>query len=151
MQISIVAAGRLRSGPELDLIGMYLKRLPWTVRIIEVEERRPLTGHERQMSEAALFLRALPAGAYLVALDESGTKFDSRGFAARLGAWQDSGLNHVAFVIGGALGLADSFRGEARELISFGRMTWPHMLVRVMLTEQLYRAGAILSSHPYHK
>ena len=151
MEISIVAVGRLRPGPEQDLIKTYLGRISWPVHLIEVDERRPIKGPERMRAEAELILKALPPGVPLVALDERGEMHDSAAFAGKLRHWQDNGQSHIAFIIGGADGLAQELRDKANLMLCFGRMTWPHMLVRAMLTEQIYRATCILNHHPYHK
>ncbi|HEY8352967.1 MAG TPA: 23S rRNA (pseudouridine(1915)-N(3))-methyltransferase RlmH [Sphingomonadales bacterium] len=150
MDLSIIAVGRLKSGPEAALVAEYLKRLPWNVAIHEVEERRPITGPERQSREADLILAAIPAQAEVIALDERGKSMASADFAAFLGVRRDAG-RHLAFVIGGADGLHQRVRDRASRLLSFGPMTWPHAFARVMLVEQLYRAHAILAGHPYHK
>jgi 23S rRNA (pseudouridine1915-N3)-methyltransferase len=102
-------------------------------------------------AEAELLARALPAGAVLVTLDERGRVLSSPEFADQLAKWRDGGRQDVAFVIGGADGIAPSLRARADFSISFGRMVWPHMLVRVMLAEQLYRAASILAGAPYHR
>lgn len=154
MRISIAAVGRLRAGPERNLVDDYLERFAKTgraigfgpVSVLEVEDRKGL-GSE---AEAALLERVLPAGAALVMLDERGAELDSPDFARRLAGWRDSARD-VCFVIGGADGLASSLRDRADLSISFGRMVWPHMLVRVMLAEQIYRAGQILAGTPYHR
>jgi 23S rRNA (pseudouridine1915-N3)-methyltransferase len=151
MRIVIAAIGRLRRGPEFDLLEAYRRRMQWPVAIREVEERRPLPPAERRHREAELLRAALPEGATLVALDEGGVQMDSRQFAHWIGAWQDKGLRDLAFVIGGADGLDAPFREEADMKMAFGTMTWPHMLVRGMLMEQIYRAQQILAGHPYHK
>lgn len=151
-QVSIVAVGRLRPGPEKALIETYLRRLSWPVNFIEVEEKRPIKGPERMRAEADLLARAIPESASaVIALDERGQIMDSAGFAEKLRHWQDTGASHIAFVIGGADGLDTAIRARAQLLLSFGRMTWPHMMVRAMLTEQLYRAASIMANHPYHK
>ena len=102
-------------------------------------------------AEAELLLRAVPSGALLVTMDERGKVMSSPEFAAQLARWRDEGRQDVAFVIGGADGIAPGLRDRAAFSISFGRMVWPHMLVRVMLAEQLYRAATILSGGPYHR
>ena len=94
---------------------------------------------------------ALPRGARLVALDETGRTLDSAAFAGLLGDWRDAGTREAAFLIGGAGGLDPALRREADAVLAFGPMTWPHLLVRVMLAEQLYRAASILAGHPYHR
>ena len=159
MRIQICAVGRLRTGPEKLLIDDYLARLDAAGRglgitfasLTEVEEKRRLEGTGLKEREADLIRGALARGAFLVALDERGRAEASDAFAARLAGWRDSGISDLAFVIGGAGGLAPSLRGEAGHLLAFGPMTWPHMLVRVMLAEQLYRAVSILARHPYHR
>ncbi|MBW7837050.1 MAG: 23S rRNA (pseudouridine(1915)-N(3))-methyltransferase RlmH [Sphingomonadales bacterium] len=150
MSIAIVAVGRLKSGSERTLIDTYIKRTPWPIAEIEVEERRPLSGPERMVREGELLLKALPDGAMVIALDSAGRTLSSDAFAKKLGAWRESG-RVLAFVIGGAEGLSPPVLARADETLSLSAMTWPHALARVLLAEQLYRAHAILSGHPYHK
>ncbi len=151
----LCAVGRLRSGPERDLIADYTQRFDRTGRALSLG---PLTEHEVEdkknagmAAEAELLARAVPAGAVLVTLDERGKLLTSPEFAAQLARWRDGGRQDVAFVIGGADGIDPSLRARADFSISFGQMVWPHMLVRVMLAEQLYRAANILSGGPYHR
>ena len=151
----LCAVGRLRSGPERDLIADYTQRFDRTGRALSLG---PLTGHEVEdkknagmAAEAELLARAVPAGAVLVTLDERGKLLTSPEFATQLARWRDAGRQDVAFVIGGADGIDPSLRSKADFSISFGQMVWPHMLVRVMLAEQLYRAANILSGGPYHR
>lgn len=155
MRVHIVAVGRLRPGPQKDLIDDYLTRFDRTgrglglgpARIVEVDDRK---GGGRP-GEAALIRRALPKGAVLVALDERGRLETSPDFARRIAGWRDAGRGDLALVIGGADGIAPDLRSEADLALSFGKMVWPHMLVRVMLAEQLYRAASILAGAPYHR
>ena len=155
MRIHIIAVGRLRAGPEKELIDDYLTRFDRSgralglgpARITEVEDRK--NGGMR--GEADLLRRAIPSGALLSILDERGRVESSPNFANRLGGWRDQGRGDLAFVIGGADGLEASLRSEADFALSFGKMVWPHMLVRVMLAEQLYRAASILAGAPYHR
>ncbi len=151
MRIVIAAVGRLRRGPEHDLLESYRRRMHWPVTIREVEERRPLPAPERRRREGALLRAAVPEGAVLVALHEHGSQMDSRQFAARIAGWQSGGRPDLAFVIGGADGLDAALLADADLRLSFGSMTWPHMLARGMLLEQIYRAQQILAGHPYHK
>lgn len=158
MKLRILAVGRAKSGPEAALIAEYGRRLQWTLVLDEVEERRPLSGPELKAREAELLAQALDKGGgkasgqrILVALDERGRQFGSRDFAQKLGAWRDQGVAEIAFVIGGADGLAESLRQRADLTLSLGQMTWPHMLARAMLVEQIYRAQQILAGHPYHR
>lgn len=118
---------------------------------MELEEKRKLPPAQLQVREAELILAALPAGARLVALDERGQQWSSRDFADRLAAWRDQGVATLAFAIGGAEGLGYPVIERADAVMSLGTMTWPHLLVRGMLLEQLYRAQQILAGHPYHR
>jgi 23S rRNA (pseudouridine1915-N3)-methyltransferase len=151
LRLWLAAVGRAKPGPELDLYQQYVRRLSPALTLKEVEEKRPLPVPERKAREAELLLAAIPAGAVVVALDERGKSPGSEEFARRLGQWRDGGIGDLAFVIGGADGHGDAVRSRAGLLLSFGAMTWPHMLVRAMLAEQLWRAQAILSGHPYHR
>jgi 23S rRNA (pseudouridine1915-N3)-methyltransferase len=155
MRVHIVAVGRLRAGPERDLIDDYLTRFDRTGRalalgpanVIEVEDKK----NAGMGAEAVLVEKAIPNGALVCIMDERGKVMTSPSFADQLGGWRDQGRQDVAFVIGGADGLDPTFRAKADAALSFGKMVWPHMLVRVMLSEQLYRAASILSGSPYHR
>jgi 23S rRNA (pseudouridine1915-N3)-methyltransferase len=155
MRVHLAAVGRLRAGPERALIDDYLKRFDRTGRGLGLG---PLTEHEVEdrkgggmAAEAALLARAVPEGAVVVALDERGSLMSSPELAATLAQWRDAGRGDLAFLIGGADGLATDLRDRADLSLSFGKMVWPHMLVRVMLVEQLYRAASILAGAPYHR
>ncbi len=155
MRISICAVGRLRAGPERVLLDDYLNRFDRTGRTIglgpasvhEVEDRKG----GGNVAEAALLERAPPNNAMIIALDERGEHLSSPAFAKKLGHWRDQGQSDLAFLIGGADGLTPQLRTRANFRLSFGQMVWPHMLARVMLAEQLYRAATILSGGPYHR
>ncbi len=155
MRVHICAVGRLRAGPERALIEDYLARFARSGRALglgpaqlhEVEDKK----HGGPEAEAALLRRALPKGALICVLDERGKTLTSPDFAAHLGRWRDAGRQDAAFVIGGADGLAKDLRAGADLRLSFGAMVWPHMLARVMLSEQLYRAASILAHAPYHR
>lgn len=154
MRITLLAVGRLRKSPELTLIDDYLDRFAKTgrslglppVQVVEVEDKRG-TG---MAGETPLVERAIPAGAFVVMMDERGDQPTSPEFAARIAGLRDQGRD-ICLVIGGADGLDPGLRARADWQISLGRMVWPHMLVRVMLAEQLYRAASILSGAPYHR
>ena len=150
MRLTICTVGRLKSGPERDLIDKYKKRVQWPLEIMEVEERRKLSAAELKSRESALLTGALPAGTVRIAMDERGKTLSSRDFGDKLGAWRDQGRD-IAFIIGGAGGLAPEHRKNADLVMSFGAATWPHMMARVMLVEQIYRAQEILAGHPYHR
>lgn len=150
MSVTIVTVGRAKAGPIQALCDEYRRRLPFSVEIREVEERRPVSGGERKAREGALLLAAVPAGALLVALDERGKSYDSAAFARQFAAWRERS-GHLAFVVGGADGLTEAVLEKAAARLALGTMTWPHLLVRAMLLEQLYRAHTILTGHPYHR
>lgn len=141
----------MRRGPLLDLQALYAGRLVPPPAIVELEEKRRLPADQLKSREAELILAALPADATLVALDAGGSSWSSRDFADRLAAWRDGGTPALAFVVGGAEGLGRAVVDRADTLLSLGRMTWPHLLARCMLLEQLYRAQQILAGHPYHR
>jgi 23S rRNA (pseudouridine1915-N3)-methyltransferase len=155
LRLTIAAVGRLKSGPEAELVADYLARFDRTgrplglgpARVVEVEDRRG----GGMAAEAALLASAIPKGALLAVLDERGRRMDSPEFAEMLRRAADAGSRDLAFAIGGADGLDPGFRDGAAQAISFGDMVWPHMLARVMLAEQLYRAASILAGTPYHR
>ncbi|HEY9550260.1 MAG TPA: 23S rRNA (pseudouridine(1915)-N(3))-methyltransferase RlmH [Kiloniellaceae bacterium] len=151
MRITLLAVGRMKAGAAQDLYQLYAARLRWPIAVKEVEERRSLPPEALKEQEGALLLAALPRGARAVALDEGGRQMDSREFATLLGRWQDDGTQDLAFLIGGADGLSRQAQDAADVILSLGRMTWPHMLVRGLLAEQLFRAESILAGHPYHR
>jgi len=151
MRVTLAAVGRARPGPELDLFQQYVRRLAPPLILREVEERRPLPSDRLKAREAELLLGCVPPGAVAVALDERGGALGSMAFATRLQGWRESGCGDLVFLIGGADGHGEAVRTRADLLLSFGPMTWPHMLVRALLAEQLWRAQAILSGHPYHR
>jgi 23S rRNA (pseudouridine1915-N3)-methyltransferase len=152
LRIHLIAVGRARQGPERALYEHFAGRLTaWPLALREVEPRGRVPANRLKAAEAEAILAALPGGATLVALDEAGKSLASADFAARIGRWRDDAVADLAFVIGGADGLDDSVRRRADLVLSFGRATWPHMLVRGMLAEQLYRAQQILAGHPYHR
>ncbi|MEM8728293.1 MAG: 23S rRNA (pseudouridine(1915)-N(3))-methyltransferase RlmH [Pseudomonadota bacterium] len=155
MRLRICAVGRMRAGPEKTLVDDYVMRAGRSgralglgpVEISEVDDRK---GGGSQ-AEEILLRKSVPKGAVLCCLDERGKTLSSPDLADRLARWRDSGQPEVAFVIGGADGLAPDLVAEADLSLSFGRMVWPHMLARVMLAEQLYRATSILAGAPYHR
>ncbi|MDX1483306.1 MAG: 23S rRNA (pseudouridine(1915)-N(3))-methyltransferase RlmH [Alphaproteobacteria bacterium] len=151
MRITVIAVGRARKGPEHAVFEHFARRLSWPIAVKEVEERRPLPVADRVRSEGEKLRAHIPEGARTVALDGGGRPLTSEAFAARLGDWQDQGIGDIAFVIGGADGLDPAIKDGADLVLSLGAMTWPHLLVRGMLAEQLYRAEQIRAGHPYHR
>jgi len=144
--MQLIAVGRLRDGPEAALFERYNTRLRPRLAVTEVAEARG-TAFEIKRREAASLLSALPRDPFVVALDLGGQPLDSSAFTKRLGVWGRS----ACFIIGGAEGLDAAVLDRADFVLSLGAMTWPHFLVRAMLAEQLYRAQAIATGHPYHR
>lgn len=138
MLLHIVARGRIGRSPEADLVERYMKRITWPTRVTELPE----TGG--RMPE-------IGPGTVTVVLDEKGAQLSSTAFAQRLGRWRDDGRREVRFLIGAADGHDDALRAQADLLLAFGAATWPHMLARAMLAEQLWRAASIIAGHPYHR
>lgn len=139
MLLHIVARGRIGRTPEAELVDRYLKRIGWPTKVSEL----PDVGGREPAVAAGQTRRVL--------LDEKGEVLGSAAFAERLGRWRDDGVREARFLLGAADGFDDAARGEADLLLSFGRATWPHMLARAMLAEQLFRATSILAGHPYHR
>jgi 23S rRNA (pseudouridine1915-N3)-methyltransferase len=151
VKLAIAAIGRASGGPERDLYEHYAGRIRWPLTLREVEEKKKLPPAQLVVREGDLLLEAVPKGAVLVALDRRGKVLESPAFAKRLEAWRDGGTADVAFLIGGADGHGEALLKKTDLLLSFGAMTWPHMLARAMLAEQIYRAQQILAGHPYHR
>jgi 23S rRNA (pseudouridine1915-N3)-methyltransferase len=154
LRLKIIAVGRLKSGPELELVEIYRARLKTApaqlgpLDIIEIDERKEARKIAEAMSDTA---RSLSPGTKLIAMDERGEIATTKRLAELLTGWRDGGAPEAAFLIGAADGLTEELRSKAQLVLSLGRMTWPHRLARAMLTEQLYRASSILAGHPYHR
>jgi 23S rRNA (pseudouridine1915-N3)-methyltransferase len=151
MHILIAAIGRLKSGPELALFEHYAARLAWKITVREYEIKKAMEPAARKQQEAALLLKACADAGHILALDARGVQMTSPELAAHLRKTRDHGAQRIAFVIGGADGLHETILAQAQTKLSFGRVTWPHALMRALLAEQLYRAQSILSGHPYHR
>ena len=151
MRVIVAIVGRDRAGPARELLEAYRRRCPWPIDLLSVAPRRIFPTSRRLAEEGERLLKAVPEGATLVALDERGRELDSRALAQRIDRWQSDGVGILAFAIGGPDGLAPAVLNRAELVLALGRMTWPHELARVMLAEQLYRAGTLLAGHPYHR
>ncbi len=159
MRVAILAIGRMKQGPERELVARYLARASTGGRPLglagfsvgEAPESRAQAAATRKADEARALAALLPAGGVVVALDERGQTLGSTAFANRIAGWRDAGRPALSFAIGGADGLAPGFVAAADLTLSFSPLTWPHQLVRILLAEQLYRATTILSGHPYHR
>lgn len=138
MLLHILARGKIGRGPEAELVERYLKRIAWPTKVSELPEAggKPPPAPERGVA---------------ILLDEKGEALSSLELAGRLERWRDDGVREARFMIGGADGFDDPERAEADLLLSFGRATWPHLLARVLLAEQLFRATSVLANHPYHR
>lgn len=138
MLLHVVARGKIGRGPEADLVARYLKRISWPTKVTEL----PDTGGKAPP----------PAdNGITVILDEKGAELSSMELARRLERWRDEGRREARFLIGAADGFDDAERAGADLLLAFGKATWPHLLARAMLAEQLFRATSILANHPYHR
>lgn len=159
MRLVIAAVGRARNAPEDAIAKDYLGRALalgrsrgfTTIELIAVPASRAASAPQRQAEEARQLSARLPAKAYAIVLDEKGRGMSSESFARHLASLRDAGTRDLAFLIGGPDGLAQPLLEQARERLAFGPQTWPHLLARAMLSEQIYRALTILTGHPYHR
>jgi len=159
MRIVIAAVGRLKQGPERELASAYRKRAEAVgrssgfrdIEIVEIRESRAQDVERRRTEESIAIANIIPERAVVTILDEHGENLDSTALAALLQQWRSEDRPAACFIIGGADGLAHSLRERAKLRLAFGSATWPHQLVRVMVLEQIYRAGTILAGHPYHR
>jgi len=159
VRLIVISIGRLKQGPERELAERYRERFDDIGRklgfrgleIYEIPESRARDAATRIAEEATAIVAATAEKSVLVALDERGQNIDSATFAQNLGRWRDQSVANAIFMIGGADGLSPDLRRKAKLTIAFGSATWPHQMVRVMLLEQIYRAGTILAGHPYHR
>jgi 23S rRNA (pseudouridine1915-N3)-methyltransferase len=159
MRIVIAAVGRLKQGPERELAAEYRKRAEQVgrafglrdIEIVEIRESKAADAERRRVEESIAIANVIPERAVVVILDQRGSSLDSAALAGALREWRAEDRPAACFIIGGADGLAASLQAKAKLRLAFGAATWPHQLVRVMLLEQLYRAGTILAGHPYHR
>ena len=145
MHVSIIAIGKCKkNSPEAAIIAEYVKRSGWTIQIKEMD-------NATQEAEAEFLQKSIPHGAKVVVLDERGENLKSLELAARVEKWMGEGSSEICFLIGGADGHLQSTRDKADLLLSFGKLTLPHMLMRAVLSEQIYRMQTIINHHPYHR
>ena len=150
MRVTVAAVGRMRETVFRDLWQHYADRLAWDLDVREIPVGTGRNGASRRRAEAGALLAAIPKGARTIALDENGSAVSSPALAEWIGRHRDAGMRHLCVVIGGPDGLDQAVLRQVEFTLSFGRVTWPHLLVRGMLAEQLYRAERILAGHPYH-
>ncbi|WP_375607998.1 MULTISPECIES: 23S rRNA (pseudouridine(1915)-N(3))-methyltransferase RlmH [unclassified Bartonella] len=159
MQISIFAVGRMKSGAEQTLVQHYLDRFSKSSgavgfhlkKLHEISESRAQTARQRMEEEGKRLIEFLPEKYQLIVLDERGESISSAAFAEKLGFYRDEGIRDVIIALGGPDGHNEQIRNRADFLLSFGFMTWPHQIARILLAEQLYRAVTIANHHPYHR
>ncbi len=159
MNIDLAAVGRLKAGPETELCARYLERAGKVGRplgfqgfsVVEIPESRAGRAADRLLQEEEGLLKAAEKGGFVICLDPAGELLDSEGLAAELSSAAMRATARIIFIVGGPDGIGDRLRSSTDRLLSFGRVTWPHQLARVLLAEQLYRAMTILSGHPYHR
>ena len=138
MRLHIIARGKIGRSPESELVDRYLKRISWPTKITELPDRGGAMPAAERNGRTIIF-------------DEKGEQLSSAQIAELLGRWRDDGVSETRFCLGAADGFDDADRATADRLIAFGKATWPHMMARAMLAEQLYRATSILANHPYHR
>ncbi len=151
VRIVIASVGLARGSPYQAIYDEYVRRLSWSVELREVKLKNPLPPAAARVEEGKAILNAFPKDCQVVALDRIGEALGSEALALRLRHWQDGGVKNVGFAIGGAEGLDAAVLQSCQLRLSLGAMTWPHLLARVMLIEQLYRAHSIIAGHPYHR
>lgn len=152
MNLTIIAIDKMKNNaPEKVLIDTYIRQCGWNIKIIELQASKGMDGIVRQNAESELLLKHIPRNSKVVVLDEKGQNLSSRQFASKLIEWRDNSTKDVALLIGGADGHTDDVRKKADLILSFGKMTLPHLLMRAVLCEQLYRAYTISIGHPYHR
>lgn len=153
MNINIISVGKFNKSPLLDLFNGYVKKTPWKVSLVELEIKNSnsLEIGKKKDLEGKLILKNISKSSKIIILDENGKQHKSKEFASLLNKFAVSGDSNITFVIGGADGLSEEILNKANTKISFSKMTLPHLMVRVILAEQLYRANSIINNHPYHR
>jgi 23S rRNA (pseudouridine1915-N3)-methyltransferase len=152
MKITIISIGKFsKNDPNFALFAKYQKRLPWKLELKELETKGNLQGEKLKNKEAELLLGAVPNGAKIIVLDEKGKSLSSPEFSKSLENFGNSGNSNLAIIIGGADGLSINLKKQADLILSLSKMTFPHMMVRSFLAEQIYRAYTIINNHPYHR
>jgi len=151
LRLTVVAVGKIRGTPYEALLHDYLRRFTSPIAVTEVDERKTLSPIQLRQREGEMLAEKIPPASFVVALDPRGKIFSSENLATFVQQRQDDGTRDMAFIIGGADGLSDDILARTQLRLSLGAMIWPHLLARVMLVEQLYRAQQILAGHPYHR
>ncbi len=150
LKIDVIVVGKVKKGSWYDLIEDYIKRTKWALNVIEVESKYT-EPKAQQAQEQRLILEKLDEDSFIIVMDERGDGLRSLDFSQTIQKIQSTGADKITFLIGGAEGFTDDIRNKANMMLSFGQQTWPHVMVRVMLLEQIYRAQQIIAGHPYHR
>lgn len=153
MKISIISIGKFENSPHKQVYETYIKRLKWKVELkeLDLKNSQNFSVPKIKEGEGALILKALKPSSKLIVLDEEGKQFSSVAFAKMISDFAVAGDSDLSFVIGGSDGLSEEVLQKSNLKISFGKMTFPHLMVRAILAEQLYRAQSIIAGHPYHR
>ena len=151
MKFILSCIGKMKQGPQQDLLTLYKNRLKTPLIVHEFEAKASMPTLKRQEAEAELLLTPFQDHGFIIALDERGKEFSSQDFADKIQDIKNQGYKTLGFIIGGADGLHPLLKERVDLFMCLGRLTWPHMLVRALLAEQLYRGESILAGHPYHR
>jgi len=152
MKFCIIAIGKFKNNsPNKELFLDYVKKTKWKVNLIEIESKISGSINEIKEKEAELIFNKIPQGKKIILLDETGLNLSSREFAKKISNFANNSISEIYFIIGGANGVSEKIKKLANLTISFGKMTFPHMMIRSMLAEQIYRSFLIINNHPYHK
>ena len=151
MKLTVIAVGNSRNSYEMKLFQYYARRITFPFNLIEVVAKKSFVGNQRKVKESSLLLSKVSNDSIVIVLDQCGLQQTSQKLAAQIQSWRDEGTKELTFLIGGADGLDKAIFERAHMVLSFGAQTWPHLLVRVLLAEQVYRVQCIISGHPYHR
>ena len=153
MKITIISIGKFENSPHRVVFENYLKRMKWTVELkeFELKNAQNFSVDKLKDEEGKIIMKAIKTGSVVIALDEKGKEFSSQNFAKLIANFSVNGDSHLSFIIGGACGLSAEILTMAQHKISLSQMTFPHLMVRAILLEQLYRAQCIIAGHPYHR
>lgn len=152
MKINIIAIGKFKKNcPNQELFLDYLKRTKWSVKLVEIESKISGSVEEIKKKEGELIIKNIVPNSKIILMDERGENIGSKEFAVKISNWQNQSISNLCFIIGGANGVSEEVKKTADLVLSFGKMTFPHMMIRSMLAEQIYRAFLIINNHPYHK
>ena len=151
MIININSIGKFKNHPHKDIFELYVKRIGWNVKLKELEVKKSASENVLKEMEGELLLNNIDSNSTIILLDERGKNFNSREFAQKISQYRDQGVNNITFIIGGANGVCQKVKDRADLEISLSKLTFPHLMVRSILAEQIYRAYSIINNHPYHR